>query len=639
MLSATDKTNFNNLDTYAHQLKLFAPKMGKEASAEIAQLGTFVKDASKRIKNKDKNFSKKKQDNAIQRVDHVMARLSSLPKSIHHCSEKKEACRKDCIKLLEKIRHELRCCCEQLRNKLAEIDNTLQEKLPCTPPKPISEVPFVITESGKYCVTQDLSFLSNTGPAVTIAANDVEIDGNGFTLVIDPAINGIFGQNISNITIKNWEIQSSVVSSNANSNAFNFTDIQRLIFDNVVIKDTRRGILLVRPTDTQVLNCEFSHPAANGRGLQTQNSRGTVVENCNFLRAGNIHFFGGTDDRVAHINNCKFLNLNDLTTTQGILYQNSIAGGITENVHINNCTFTKQVQSIRIIGSGVIEPPKGILVENCTITQSLGVGIFMAANNAVIDNCVVESDPSSQVNCLQIGAAQVSNNVIVRNSVFSNPQADPVFDNILILNGNGVLIENCIADSNPSGVGVVGTKVANIHIGFTLGIISTPSNDVKISNCIVRNTAQVGIFAELGSKNVVIENTQVDGALEAGIMLNNVTTSRIKDSEVTNTLGGPGIHFINARRNVVDTTAVKNNTGDGILLDALSTVNTIKYSVFSANTLNGINNLGGTANEFYYNSSCNNNGTDCVGISPASIAQPPGAPATNGINVCCTSAP
>jgi hypothetical protein len=83
------------------------------------------------------------------------------------------------------------------------------ETLAC---RPIPRVPFTIPSAGVYCLTHNLASGAASGAAITIAANDVVLDLNGWTLdgsgagTATEAV-GISGTGRSNLTIKNGTVR------------------------------------------------------------------------------------------------------------------------------------------------------------------------------------------------------------------------------------------------------------------------------------------------------------------------------------------------------------------------------------------------------------------------------------------------
>jgi hypothetical protein len=72
----------------------------------------------------------------------------------------------------------------------------------------ISAIPYVITSSGNYVLEKGLTLSVSQGNGITINANDVIIDMNGFAITKNqigntPHCFGIYALNRANITVKN----------------------------------------------------------------------------------------------------------------------------------------------------------------------------------------------------------------------------------------------------------------------------------------------------------------------------------------------------------------------------------------------------------------------------------------------------
>ncbi len=184
----------------------------------------------------------------------------------------------------------------------------------CCPPTimPISSVPFTITQSNTtYCITNNLLYTGASGtPAITVNAGvqDIIIDFNGYDLTLGTTLAtnqvgiqmlGTTASPVSNVTIKNGTIQSAAPSTNGANNAINLTagtsavpslmSFNRVLVENMVIKDTFRGVVVLNQTDIAidltVRNCEFNQTGAGGlRGVNCSTIQGLVVEDCIFTQ-------------------------------------------------------------------------------------------------------------------------------------------------------------------------------------------------------------------------------------------------------------------------------------------------------------------------------------------------------------------
>ncbi len=106
------------------------------------------------------------------------------------------------------------------------------ETVNCTP---ITSVPIIITAQGIYCLTGNLNTAITTGNAITINANSVVLDLNGFKLgglAAGPGTQakGIYLLNRQNITIKNGTVRGFhdgiVLADNGSSSGHVVEDIR-----------------------------------------------------------------------------------------------------------------------------------------------------------------------------------------------------------------------------------------------------------------------------------------------------------------------------------------------------------------------------------------------------------------------------
>ena len=80
------------------------------------------------------------------------------------------------------------------------------------PRRPISSVPFTISEPGSYYLTQNLHFTATSGHAIVIAASDVTLDLMGFTLSSSSTVEG--DAIALNGGLRNIEVRNGVIAGN-----------------------------------------------------------------------------------------------------------------------------------------------------------------------------------------------------------------------------------------------------------------------------------------------------------------------------------------------------------------------------------------------------------------------------------------
>lgn len=101
----------------------------------------------------------------------------------------------------------------------------------------ISSVPATISQPGKYCLKRDFTVNSTTIKAISIAANDVELDCDGHTIrnlaaSDNGSSEGIFGYGRSSVTIRGCKVQGgftngiSLLQTNSSPNQTFYVTIE-----------------------------------------------------------------------------------------------------------------------------------------------------------------------------------------------------------------------------------------------------------------------------------------------------------------------------------------------------------------------------------------------------------------------------
>ena len=433
--------------------------------------------------------------------------------------------------------------------------------------------------------------------------------------------------------------------------------------------------------DCQLLNAN-GLSNATGFSIQIVNRDGSnyAIDNCQFnnnalgvIVATFAQTITGICGRNISIRNSKFTN-----NTNSAVNVQSINGQIS-NAIIENCSVNKSLQGFRGISFGEIT--KDVIIRNCDLTN-MGFGgingraIEFLGEGLLVENCNMHADPTNDLTLAYIGnnilgtAFLPGRNIIFKNCTFSNPQAVPRFSALTIYYADGVLIDNCIVDSNSPGFPIIPNPAvggqfgsANIRLGgFVLNsnfIIQpgqgTNVNNVRITNSEIYNNAQFGIFSFTGNpntpnQNIVVDNCSISGAREAGVFLFATNSSLVKNCHIVNGIGStrsPGHGIVlgelpapfpagaTSRFNSILDNNITQNTGTGILIQTGSTNNFVKDNNVYGNT-NGIINQAGVTNQFYNNISCGNTNINCTGVTPS--GEPGNVPVSLGENICCGQA-
>jgi hypothetical protein len=148
------------------------------------------------------------------------------------------------------------------------------------PRVPISTAPFTISQPGSYYLTTNLTV--SGGNAITIAANGVTLDLNGFTIssTTNPASGTavLIGSGLRNIAIQNGHIQGGV--TNDGSGVFSGPGFGYGIYYSGVPQN-------VRVSGVSVSGCQY-------HGIYVGSGASTTVENCVVRTVGSYGIVAST---------------------------------------------------------------------------------------------------------------------------------------------------------------------------------------------------------------------------------------------------------------------------------------------------------------------------------------------------------
>ena len=555
-------------------------------------------------------------------------------------------------------------------------------------PTPITTVPTTINTPGSYIVANDLT---SAGSGITIAASNVVIDFDGHILTIpDAAVDGILAQNQSNIVVKNGTIRCATQAVNAN-NCIRIEGTSNVTVDSMTCENTRRGIragirgnAAAGNTDLDVHNCIFDlpSPAVGIRGLSLEYSQSIRVDSCTFKQLGIVDAANNFAFLIADVSDFRMSNCTVLNTNSSIGLGSYVLAinRDCENYVFENNQYQYCAVPLAFTGFGPIV--RSVIIRGCTATnagyQSTGGGgIIFLGDGLLVEDCVFEAAPSNGNLLLELGFGEIPDiragtNVIIKDSTFTNRQAASNFHLAWIMKADGVLIDNCVFDSNasgifeptpynnpPSAVVMLGSLAYDENTGLPTPGAGTNVHNFRMVNSIIHNNAQYGIVSMTGdsivpNKNIVIENCSIDGAAQAGIYFVNTHSSAIRNCHVKDSTGnglsaGNGIVLANAlpvpylqagscRNNEINGCTVAGCTGTGILVESNSVSNFIVHNETFGNGQNGLENRGDKSNQFYENFSCNNSRKDCTGNICRKLIQTPGSDHLRlGQNICCNA--
>jgi parallel beta-helix repeat protein len=265
------------------------------------------------------------------------------------------------------------------------------------PRKPISSVPYTITESGSYYLSANAQTTSSLFNGITIWANNVTLDLKGFSLIGDETA-GLHGISIEgthkNITIRNGTI------TNWGGNGIEAPDTNSCrVEDLQVIDNKRSGIHL--PGDGQIVtNCTVSNngTSASNYVYGINVGIGSTVTDCTVSNNGNLAsnlVYGiraGKGSRVisniAHNNGTSATGL----SVYGIypLYGSMVTGN---SVYHNGDSATASVHGIHAFGGSTVTD--NTVAENGDSAANDVYGIVGGTGGTVTGNSVYDNGDSA----------------------------------------------------------------------------------------------------------------------------------------------------------------------------------------------------------------------------------------------------
>jgi parallel beta-helix repeat protein len=303
---------------------------------------------------------------------------------------------------------------------LGQIEAALERR------RPISSLPYVISESGSYYVTTNLTGVT-TNNGITISNSNVSLDLNGFTLTgVTGSYVGIVVYTVTNVTIRNGTVHGW---GSEGINAQNYGTPKSLLFERLMLSGNFSGINTYGPS---VL-----------RDIISQSNRFYGIL-CTDSRVSNCLIYDNGDDGVrantSQLRDCMFRG-NGGSGIQAIWSQMESCMAVANKVHGFICSASmardSQARDNGFLGFNVqpgdvfncvAEGNKNTGIEvlsdgsqivgntsrrNCTVSNGFDGGILIAASNNRIEGNHVVKNNGVGIRVTPSG----TNNVIVRNTV------------------------------------------------------------------------------------------------------------------------------------------------------------------------------------------------------------------------------
>jgi hypothetical protein len=338
------------------------------------------------------------------------------------------------------------------------------------PRTPITSVPYTISTSGSYYLTQNMS--CSTGTAILISADNVVVDLGGFTLTGTGANYGLYSYERTNVEIRNGTVLN--FATNGVHSGGNSCKNHRIL--NVFVS-----------------GCPGYGIYAYGYKSASTNGGGHRVEGCTVRQCGNAT----TDTAVfagfnSIVKNCIIQE----NAGDGLfLWSNGIAEGNNVSRNGDNgigtgyyCTILQNVIQGNAHG-GLYLGRTGVVKHN-TITENSGSYGLYAGQGSLIENNTVALTAGSD------GIRSGSGCQIISNVVRDN-------DGIGIYGGNGSsILNNTVQNNNALGTAT------------DAGIYAADENVVRGNHC--TSNKQYNMYVSF-YRNIIENNTLIGDGSQVGI--------------------------------------------------------------------------------------------------------------------------
>lgn len=374
--------------------------------------------------------------------------------SIYDCIINKQMCASmatcvdntsSCCDIITTCCDRISSCCDKISSCCEQIDCVLGASITQ------SMVPYIISESGVYYVCEAL--IASGAPTISIAANDVTLNLNGFTVTSIDSV-GINSTG-SGVTVTNGYIVAGGTALNVTGGAnITITDIQSSSSDNTQPQNNFNGV-----TNLHMRDCVISSDGTNiSLGLAI-NGDSVYLTNVSVINTGNNFGFQlGPITTACELVNCLGVNISNHAFAFG-------------NINV-----------LRVRGCMAIGSDNGFVV--------------LGGTAPVFENCVAQSNSNGAGFWLQTGVVGSG----VTGAVFKDCIADGNLNGFICDNGStGTAYEGCVANNN-SSIGFFtlnGQNTAHNHClassnansGFE---INNSSSHTIISDCIAESN-NIGI--------------------------------------------------------------------------------------------------------------------------------------------------
>ncbi len=389
-------------------------------------------------------------------------------------------------------------CNTCVKEVICDIDEKLDEVLCSVGSVTIrqEDLPYVITEPGKYTLCSNVSNLTNfSGSAISIQANNVTLNLNSYTIDWTGGSIGVeVTSGVQFITVGNGIIQNATtfgISVDANATDVNLIN---LVASNQgtagVFVD--QGVLRLNMQGVEGINTQGAGSINMIIGQQPSTIGGPIFQNMQ-PASGGLIMRGTSANPISDVSikSCSFSNN---TASNGVINAVGIFSNYANNIVIDDSQINNN-STLNFLFTG---PADG----SGNTAQDIGLGyIFFGTNNLTMMNTNVNgqfitiapgsvSPPLGLVACsngiLYSSGIFISNCSFSHSTIINNATTLGIVDLTLcdLQRVNGAIVENCIVTNNS------GPCVGGIHPAGAIGNVTDPedinlSSGILINNCVV----------------------------------------------------------------------------------------------------------------------------------------------------------
>ncbi len=372
------------------------------------------------------------------------------------------------------------------------------------------DIPAVIKHPGEYILAKSVKY-SGSHSAITIAANNVKLNLRNCSIILENSdATGISIIDSSEVVIEADAIVN-ICHKEQHGNGIHVCKSSDVQLQNVYTKHHHNGILVTESRNVSIVGSEFFHPWHSG--VTVKHSIDVSIDNCEF----------------------------EGSKRNGLVFSNC-----NRDCRVTNSKFPYAQQT-----NMLVEQITGMMVANCSFTD---LGGDSCKTNIVQFGDVVNDD-------------QIARDIIFENCTITNRAGENTNTNIeglALVNVAGMIIDSCIIDIDNTGSNQE-DDLSAIHIGDGSGL--NVGSDIVIRNSIVEGPAMNGIYPDVGSFNIVIDNVSVSNALKNGIFLAGTSASVVKNSTITNN-GTNGIFVGEESQNNLIVNNFATSNGHSIIEDS-----------------------------------------------------------------------